>query len=72
MAICKSCAAPIRWELTAGGKRIPLDAAPVDGGNLVFNTERPPRVIVVSPTDNMKAYVSHFVTCPNAAEHRSK
>lgn len=32
---CTSCQAPICWARTTGGKPIPLDAEPFEGGNLV-------------------------------------
>lgn len=71
MSRCRSCAAEIIWAHTEKGKRIPLDAEPVEGGNIelrdgiatiygqaIFGTEA--------------LYVSHFATCPDAAEHRSR
>lgn len=68
---CKSCGADILWALTDDGKKAPLDAKPTgkvivldgfvyaDQGELL-----PPTAKVVD------GYVSHFSTCPNAAEHR--
>jgi hypothetical protein len=57
---CRSCNAPILWIVTnPGGKRMPLDAKPekrfvIEGGQ-AFSRD---------------TYVSHFATCPNAAQHR--
>ena len=62
-ATCRSCGAPILWVvMRPSGKRMPLDAKPekritldlVDG-------------LVGEMTDT---YVSHFSSCPNAAQHR--
>lgn len=35
---CTICRAPIWWRLTIGGRRFPLDQAPVDGGNVTVIT----------------------------------
>lgn len=59
---------------------MPLDAAPVKNGNLVIEKIAEPfrshergelntyRAVNVMPGEG--EYVSHFVTCPNAARHR--
>lgn len=65
---CRSCGAPILWVKTEAGKRMPIDA-------------KPERRVVLDPlavrlgADELTArvvdtYVSHFATCPNAAQHR--
>ena len=36
---CRSCGAEIVWAVTQLGKRMPVDVAPVVGGNLVLYTE---------------------------------
>jgi hypothetical protein len=67
MANCKSCQAPIIWVKTSSGKNMPVDEKPesrfiLDGrgeGNTPYATM-------------IKAYVSHFATCPNADKHRKK
>lgn len=71
MSRCRSCAAEIIWAHTTAGKSIPLDALPVTGGNieLVDGVAHVASQAVLS-IDPM--YVSHFATCPDAAEHRSK
>lgn len=74
---CKSCGAAVRWVVTKGGKRMPLDVAPVEGGNVWVNPEGV--ASVVSEIDGGDGrpdplgpfYVSHFATCPNAAQHRT-
>jgi hypothetical protein len=68
-ASCKSCGASIVWAVTEGGRRIPLDYEPI--GRTVFRLVRthepsePPMALTVDA-----AYVTHFVTCPNAEQHR--
>jgi hypothetical protein len=62
----------------ATGKSMPLDAVPVEGGNVLLVTvEDETRARVLGPLERMAVvgpgealYVSHFSTCPNAAEHR--
>lgn len=74
---CTSCNAKIIWADTVKGRRIPLDAQPVDDGNMTLDYSRghdyPPLARVVSaqaPPRTMILYKSHFATCPNAAAHR--
>lgn len=60
---CKSCGADIVWKKTQAGKPVPLNPPEKrfidqDGG----------RVYVML----VDTYVSHFATCPNAAQHRKK
>jgi hypothetical protein len=63
---CRSCGAPIIFAQTDGGKTIPVDAAPQKRVVLrpVDLPNEPPVAQVVD------TYVSHFATCPNAAQHR--
>jgi len=35
--VCRSCKAPILWALTETGKRMPVDAEPVEGGNILLS-----------------------------------
>lgn len=79
MSTCSSCKAPIRWTVTEKGNRMPIDHAPVRGGNIVLRDEGRCLVAVyVQPlfeTEADKAkphYVSHFATCPAADQHRRK
>lgn len=79
-ATCTSCHAPIVWATTDRGRSMPVDAAPVAGGNVRLIMRRfplPPLAKVVGSaidlfddTDVGDRHTSHFVTCPNAAEHR--
>lgn len=69
MAVCKSCGAAITWVILQG--RNGAKAHPVNEA-----TER--RLVQVGMSENGTAmvleqqptWVSHFATCPNAAQHR--
>ncbi len=68
-AVCRSCGASVVWGRTPAGKAIPLDAEPVDGGNLGIRDDG----TVVSSHGfpaGAALYVTHFATCPNAGQHR--
>jgi hypothetical protein len=54
---CRSCHAPVYWIVTGHGKRMPVDCE-VDGA------QRPGR--------DPGRGVSHFATCPHAAQHRKR
>lgn len=69
-ATCKSCGAPVRWVSTARGAAIPLDPEPRDDGNIILIggiAHVASHVACDGPW-----YVSHFTTCPNAAQHRKR
>lgn len=78
--MCTSCQADIVWCVTDAGKRIPVDALPAPGGNLrLIDEGQVTRAVVAGagidlfdPTDTGVRHVSHFATCPNAAEHRRR
>jgi hypothetical protein len=66
---CRGCGADILWSMTEKGKAIPVDPEPVLGGNLVlecFNA----LARVVKPDPRIKAYRSHFATCPEGIRWR--
>lgn len=79
---CRSCAKPMLWVVTNGGKRNPLDLEPdpTYGNVLVIEGEREWRLGIVIHNDDVLAearelfpdriHTSHFATCPNADEHR--
>jgi len=78
-ATCRSCRMPIRWVMTANGKRMPLDPSPDPEGNvwIVGMEEGVPSVEVALTADAVPAnvpfrYVSHFVTCPDRDSWRKK
>lgn len=83
---CRSCDAPVMWARNAKTNGIePLDAEPRPDGNIqIIGTaegrhgEQVPKVrhllkgeaelpMLMDPPPR---YVSHFVTCPDAQEHR--
>ena len=55
---CKSCGAKIKWATTPGGKKMPLDL-----GTTVARLENGLWT---------KVHVSHFITCPQADQHRKE
>jgi hypothetical protein len=77
---CSSCGAPIRWARSLSTQRLmPLDAASNPNGNLgvvgwvdTAQVGWPMPVVAVNPTKPVTEYryMSHFVTCPNADQHR--
>lgn len=77
---CTTCKAGIIWAETNGGKWIPVDHAPTVRGNIVLQKPDDPRDPVIAIVLSKKrprqmgelVYVSHFVTCPNAAAHRKQ
>lgn len=78
IATCRSCQAPIIWATSKGGKAMPVDAEPVDDGNVVLD-ERPGEY--VGPVASVLTGPSllggplrkaHFTTCPQAAQWRRR
>jgi hypothetical protein len=71
---CSSCRARILWAISeASGKPIPLDAEPTEKGNIVVVNGTVARYVRAAERATIAAqslYVSHFATCPNAAQHR--
>lgn len=74
MSACRSCGAPLRWAVTAKGRRLPLDPEPAATGNVVVDATGAARVL--SPLEPRPAdvplYLSHFATCPDANIHRRR
>lgn len=56
MSKCKSCGAAIVWGKAAAGKAIPLDPAVLS--------------VVTEAGEVVRGRISHFATCPDAAQHR--
>lgn len=74
MSRCKSCLAEITWARTEKGRRIPLDAEPVEGGNIQLQ-DGIAVIIGHGPTlldDEGPRHLSHFVTCPNSQDWRKR
>lgn len=78
---CRSCEAPLWMLKTDKGKTMPVDPAPNPSGNLTIEYAAqmkpgdpmiPIRVHTAPDDWTGPRYVSHFVTCPNAAKHRRK
>lgn len=80
MPKCNSCGAEIIWCVTTKGKRMPVDAAERTDGTGVYVITRPDgdplacTSLLDVPEVMARAYkarhLSHFATCPNAAQHR--
>lgn len=73
--VCRSCNAPVLWATVAkSGKRAILDALPVANGNYVFIPGSPGMVRVLSAGEETEGdrYLSHFATCPDRADWRSR
>lgn len=85
MSRCRSCGQRIVWVWTEAGKRMPVDPDPVQDGNVrslrgdgqLFESA----LVEVVPRDSGDTlfgavteprYVSHFATCPQAADHRRR
>lgn len=76
-ASCRSCGASIVWATTHKGRPMPVDADPVEGGNVRLRRDGE-KVIAEYPgkehpalfEDDAPRYVSHFSTCPEAEEWR--
>jgi hypothetical protein len=70
--VCRTCGAPIIWAVTQNGRRMPLDADPVASPRGWFTIEGATAsgddLAVAVPSRPI--FVSHFATCPQAAEHR--
>ena len=65
--VCKSCGAPVRWVVTANGRNMPLDRAPVRAFRIVTGVDG--REVAEHAGD---LFQSHFSTCPDAATHRRR
>lgn len=69
---CRSCGREVFWIVTAAGRRMPVDCT-VEGG------ERPTRKGFTDPSDapgeltpKDGAGASHFATCPQAEQWRTR
>lgn len=82
---CRSCGAPMIWTTTEKGKKMPVDADPVEAerGFRLVDADGVPvdlsaeaveepltAMFTVNPEPGEQLYVSHFGTCPDAAQHR--
>lgn len=77
-ARCRSCHKPIRWATTPKGRPMPLDLDPHPDGNVHLGWVGGEELALVLAGAELAAaqleagtlYRSHFVTCPDADEHR--
>lgn len=76
-ASCRSCGEPVIWAQTQHGKRMPVDAERITGGNLELAYEAPDGTSLETPwadyvraEDGVLRHVSHFATCVDADKHR--
>lgn len=79
MSRCRSCEAEVLWTMTEHGKRMPLDAEPYDGpepsGLFVLRGEGDtPQAVAATPESfpGEPLFRSHFATCPDANDWRSR
>jgi hypothetical protein len=80
MAQCKSCGADVLWvKLIPHNRLNPVNPTPTREGNIRMLGVRKAVARVLSKADLAEAalateelYTSHFATCPNAKQHRSK
>lgn len=73
---CRSCGKPIRFIEMRSGKKMPVDpdliayADAKDGDVLVTEQGNTYKVNLANRLPNVKGYVSHFATCPQADDWR--
>ena len=81
MTKCKSCDADIEFIEMDGGKKMPVEAkplpywAPILGTTIIVKVEGRKGVVVRLVTDGdpcVRAYIPHWIACPEAAEHRKR
>jgi hypothetical protein len=71
MSVCKSCGAPIRWAKSLSGRAMPLDEKPNPKGNILLLPSGG-AMVVTDTCHHSELFTSHFATCPQANQHRSK
>lgn len=70
MSACRSCGREIIWATSPAGRRLPLDARPVNPHVYrLRGHDETPQAEGVAFEAQGAVYVSHFLTCPNAAQH---
>lgn len=65
-ARCRSCNREIFWTTSPAGFRMPLTARPVTVYRITDATADEPHLEAVA---EKPLYISHFIDCPNAAQH---
>lgn len=70
---CRSCGGHVRWAKTEAGKNIPVDLQEIEGGNLrLINVGGRWIAKVIQAKPDVKAFRTHFASCPNADGHRRR
>lgn len=73
---CTGCGAPIRWVLTLGDKRMPIDPDPHPEGTIVrVDANGTVRAKVLTGTDlpaQDTAWRPHWATCPASGDYRRR
>lgn len=78
MQKCRSCDAEIIWvKLEPTKNSSPINARPSTQGNIQLTKLGIAKVLAPKDAagkklDGEQLYLSHFATCPQAAEHRAK
>jgi hypothetical protein len=73
MASCRSCNADIEWaEWADTGKAVPLDVGAKPNGNLVVVSGKVRRYTHEDAKLGREKRASHFATCPDAKDWRSR
>jgi hypothetical protein len=75
VATCSSCRARIIFARTVHGKVMPVDAEPCEDGNVELLMEADGVHALVHAQPPLGApplHLSHFATCPQASDHRSR
>jgi len=79
--VCKSCRAPILFgKYPVTGNLIPIDAEPVDNGNMVLKWRPVAGELLITFVSSLPAeqlvgrrrFQTHFASCPQAQLHRKK
>lgn len=71
LAVCRSCAAQIYWVVTEHGKKMPVDAKPVENGNIIFVNKQAHVLRAGEQVEQgVHRWISHYATCPQASSHR--
>jgi hypothetical protein len=76
MATCRSCHAPVRWVLTAAGRRMPVDAEPDPAGLVLVQDGQAMMMDAPASREDLQpgeqTYTSHYATCPQADQWRTR
>jgi len=70
--LCATCHAEVDWVVTQSGRRMPIDRKPAENGNIYLSDGGYATYCQGDCPEGKKRYLSHFVTCPHASEHRKE